>query len=249
MHGLDGAHLPRMRPCGLERRDGKDRTPARTPPCDGSRDTPRLGREVRRAGLTGRISATSPKASQAAPPFVVGGAAAKRCAAVRCERGPGPGGTRCRKLANCRNLAALPSELAAPGQQAPPAVSTAPHALGESSAGETPALPAKRVIARRDVGMGLRPTPDETSSRRTGDFNSSIEARTKKGRRILPRGRPLPRHVPISLTGSGFVRRRATPAGSSARSMGESRSGTGTRKGIRQAGLAGAHHAQWPARR
>jgi hypothetical protein len=58
---------------------------------------------------------------------------------------------------------------AAPGRQDAPPESTAPNALGGSSAGETWRTPtAIRLVARRIVGMAPRPTPDETvASRRT----------------------------------------------------------------------------------
>jgi len=54
-------------------------------------------------------------------------------------------------------------ELAAPGRQDAPSESTAPTALDGSSAGDTWRTPsAAAMVARRNVGTALRPTPDET---------------------------------------------------------------------------------------
>jgi hypothetical protein len=54
-------------------------------------------------------------------------------------------------------------EFAAPGRQDALSESTASNALGRSSAGETwRTSSAAGMVARRIVGMALRPTPDET---------------------------------------------------------------------------------------
>jgi hypothetical protein len=62
-----------------------------------------------------------------------------------------------------RQLLRSTLELAAPGRQEAPSESTAQNALDGTPAGETWRTPsAAGMVARRIVGMALRPTPDET---------------------------------------------------------------------------------------